>query len=120
METPAEPTPTPTPTLTPTATPTPSGPTPTPTPTPPGPTATPSPPNLTITKVASNSKPFVGDPITFTITITNISTNVANGVTLTDPLPPVLLLVSATPSQGVATAAPRWFASWAPSRPVKA
>ena len=49
----------------------------------------------------SNPTPNVGDTVTFTVTLSNKGPNAATNVQVSDPLPAGLLLVSATPSQGV-------------------
>ena len=56
--------------------------------------------DLGITKVADDPTPFVGQNVTFTITVANAGPGVASGVTVTDTLPAGLTYVSATPSQG--------------------
>jgi uncharacterized repeat protein (TIGR01451 family) len=56
--------------------------------------------DLAVSKTVSNAHPNVGDTITFTVTLTNSGPNTATNVTVSDPLPPGLQFVSATPSQG--------------------
>ena len=53
-----------------------------------------------MTKTVSNPTPNVGDPITFTVTLTNQGPDAATGVQVTDLLPAGLSFVSANPSQG--------------------
>ena len=57
--------------------------------------------DLSITKTDSpDPVALVGDPLTYTITVTNNGPATATGVTMTDSLPASVTLVSATPSQG--------------------
>ena len=58
-----------------------------------------------MTKTVSNPTPNVGDPVTFTVTVTNAGPDPATAVQVTDVLPAGLSFVSATPSQGTYTAA---------------
>ncbi len=102
------PTDTPTPLPTPTDTPTPL-PTPTDTPTPlPTPTDTPTPPSsiadLAITKTDSPDPVAVGQPLTYTLTITNLGSSTATNVIVTDTLPSGVTFGSVTPSQGSCSA----------------
>lgn len=62
-------------------------------------TATP-PADVEVTKTVNNAAPNVGDPITFTLTLTNNGPNPGTGVQVLDTLPAGLAFVSATPSQG--------------------
>src|SRR5262249_5604702 len=52
--------------------------------------------DLAVTKSVSNTRPNVGDVITYTVTVTNSGPDAATGVTLTDLLPASLALLSAT------------------------
>jgi uncharacterized repeat protein (TIGR01451 family) len=61
--------------------------------------------DLALAKAVSNPTPTVGSTITFTITLTNLGSDTANVVGVTDPLPAGLTFVSATPSQGTYTPA---------------
>ncbi len=56
--------------------------------------------DLSITKTASPDPVIVGQDLTYTITVTNNGPDQANGVTVTDTLPPGVAYVSALPSQG--------------------
>jgi uncharacterized repeat protein (TIGR01451 family) len=56
--------------------------------------------DLAITKVVSDPRPKVGDTVTFTVTLANNGPSLATDVQVSDPLPPGLTFVSATPSQG--------------------
>src|SRR5262249_50791060 len=56
--------------------------------------------DLAVTKTASDPTPNVGDTVTYTITLTNNGPDTATNVTVTDLLPPGMLFVSATPSEG--------------------
>ncbi|HVN76265.1 MAG TPA: choice-of-anchor J domain-containing protein [Thermoanaerobaculaceae bacterium] len=60
----------------------------------------PLPVDLSIAKTVDNAAPESGATVTFTVTVTNNSTIAATGVAVTDLLPPGLVFVSATPSQG--------------------
>jgi uncharacterized repeat protein (TIGR01451 family) len=68
-------------------------------------TATPLVADLAVTKTVSNPTPNVGDTVTFTVSLSNLGPADDTGVLVTDPLPPGLSLVTATPSQGTYTAA---------------
>jgi len=56
--------------------------------------------DLAISKSDSPDPVTVGNPLTYTITVTNNGPGVATGVTITDVLLGTLTFVSATPSQG--------------------
>jgi uncharacterized repeat protein (TIGR01451 family) len=56
--------------------------------------------DLAVTKTVSDATPNVGDQITFTVTLSNLSPDDATGVFVTDLLPAGVSLVSANPSQG--------------------
>src|SRR5262249_1053609 len=66
-------------------------------------TETPQQADLSVTKTVSNSRPNVGNTITFTVTVTNNGPNTATSVQLTDVVPAGLNLVSNNPSQGAYT-----------------
>ena len=70
-----------------------------------GPVTPAAPVDLTLTKSDSPDPVSAGANITYTLTITNNGPSNATGVTLTDPLPAGLSLVSHTPSQGVCSLA---------------
>ena len=57
-------------------------------------------PDLSITKTADSNLVQSGFPVTFTITVMNSGDGDATSVTVTDLLPPGLVYVSDTPSQG--------------------
>ena len=62
-------------------------------------TVTPPQIDLSVTKIASNTTPNVGQNVTFTVTVANAAgRDNATGVTVTDALPAGLTFVSATPS----------------------
>ena len=56
--------------------------------------------DLAVTKTVNDAQPNVGDVITFTVTVTNNGPDDANGVSISDALPPGLAFVSAIESQG--------------------
>jgi len=56
--------------------------------------------DLAVVKTVSDTIPNVGDTVTFTVTLTNNGPDAATNVTVGDPLPAGLQLVSATPSEG--------------------
>jgi large repetitive protein len=53
--------------------------------------------DLSLTKTASNANPAVDDEVDYTLTASNAGPNDATGVTITDPLPPGLDFIDATP-----------------------
>jgi uncharacterized repeat protein (TIGR01451 family) len=55
--------------------------------------------SVSITKTAS-ANPVAGQPLTYTITVSNIGSNTAASVVVTDVLPVAVTYVSVTPSQG--------------------
>jgi uncharacterized repeat protein (TIGR01451 family) len=55
---------------------------------------------LSITKADFPDPVFIGQPFTYTLTVRNNGPNNATGVTVTDPLPGGVGLISSTPSQG--------------------
>ncbi|HEY7428392.1 MAG TPA: isopeptide-forming domain-containing fimbrial protein, partial [Gemmataceae bacterium] len=59
-------------------------------------TETPQLADLSVRKTVSNSRPNVGDTITYSVTVTNSGPNNATNVTLTDPLPAGLTFVSSS------------------------
>ncbi|MFZ5876473.1 MAG: DUF11 domain-containing protein [Nitrospirota bacterium] len=56
--------------------------------------------DLAANKTVSNGTVYVGQNLTYTITVTNLGPNSATGVTVSDTLPAGVSYVSATPSQG--------------------
>ena len=56
--------------------------------------------DLVLTKTVDNPTPNVGGTVTFTITLLDLGPNNATNVSVSDPLPAGLQLVSDTPSQG--------------------
>jgi uncharacterized repeat protein (TIGR01451 family) len=63
-------------------------------------TSTPQHAGLALAKTVSNSAPNVGETVTFTVSLSNHGPHAASHVTVADPLPSGLTLVSATPSRG--------------------
>jgi uncharacterized repeat protein (TIGR01451 family) len=63
-------------------------------------TVTPQQADLVVTKVADRSQVMFGRNVTFTVTVANKGPSAATDVVVVDPLPPGLVFVSATPSQG--------------------
>jgi uncharacterized repeat protein (TIGR01451 family) len=57
--------------------------------------------DLEVTKSVDNPTPNMGDTLTYTVTVTNHGPTQATGVDVSDLLPDGLLLVKATPSQGI-------------------
>jgi uncharacterized repeat protein (TIGR01451 family) len=62
--------------------------------------------NLGLGLLAAPRPATVGQPLTYTLTVRNLSSVDATGVVLTDRIPARSMLVSATPSQGSCTGAP--------------
>jgi uncharacterized repeat protein (TIGR01451 family) len=62
--------------------------------------------DLSVSQLRAPNVVFVGNNVTYTVTVTNTGPNAANGVTLTDTLPAGAPLISATPSQGSCAVAP--------------
>jgi uncharacterized repeat protein (TIGR01451 family) len=56
--------------------------------------------DVEVTKVVSDSKPSVGDTVTFTVTVTNHGPDAADGVTVTDFMPVTLELLGFNASVG--------------------
>jgi len=63
-------------------------------------TLTPTRADLALTQTVDNTTPDVAGTVTFTLTATNQGPDAATDVTVSDPLPPGLVLVSATPARG--------------------
>src|SRR5262245_15703794 len=63
-------------------------------------TETPQQADLSVSKTVSDATPNVGDPITFTVTLSDQGPDAATGVQVTDLLPAGVSFLSATPSQG--------------------
>jgi uncharacterized repeat protein (TIGR01451 family) len=63
-------------------------------------TGNPAQADLAVTKVADQTQVMVGQNVTFTVTVANKGPSTATDVVVVDPLPPGLIFVSATPSQG--------------------
>jgi uncharacterized repeat protein (TIGR01451 family) len=63
-------------------------------------TETPQQADLALTKTVDNPAPFVGDAVTYTITLSNNGPDAATNVLLSDVLPAGLTFQSSTPSQG--------------------
>jgi uncharacterized repeat protein (TIGR01451 family) len=64
-------------------------------------TATPQQANLEVTKTVDNASPIFGTSITYTIKVSNHGPDAATNVIVADPLPPGLILIAASPSQGI-------------------
>jgi uncharacterized repeat protein (TIGR01451 family) len=62
--------------------------------------------DLGVTATASPSPATVGQPLTYSVTVTNHGPDPATGVVFTPTLPAGLVVVSATPSQGTCTLSP--------------
>ncbi|MFK8112437.1 MAG: DUF11 domain-containing protein [Rubripirellula sp.] len=56
--------------------------------------------NLSLSKVASDSRPNLNEDVTFTVTVTNAGVNAATNVSVRDQLPSGLNLLSAVPTRG--------------------
>ena len=56
--------------------------------------------DLAIEKVASLKEVTAGGQVSYTLTVTNNGPGAGTGVTVTDPVPPALSVISAQPSQG--------------------
>ncbi len=56
--------------------------------------------DLRITKSVDNASPYPGDPVTYTVILTNDGPGPATGIGVLDLIPPGLTLVNSTPSQG--------------------
>lgn len=61
--------------------------------------------DLAITKTGTPDPALVGGTLTYTLSVTNQGPSTATSVTVTDPLPASVILVSATPSQGTCSSA---------------
>ncbi len=71
-------------------------------------TETPQQADLGITNVVSNPTPNVGDPVTYTVTLTNAGPNAATNVTVGDAVPAWLSGFTATPAPGTSFANGVW------------
>ncbi len=60
----------------------------------------PAPADLELTQTVDNSKPEIGENVTFTLILSNKGPGSATGIEVTDKLPSELTFVSATPEQG--------------------
>lgn len=56
--------------------------------------------DIEISKTVNDATPNVGDVVTYLVTVANNGPDTATGVTISEPLPTGLTLVSASPSQG--------------------
>jgi uncharacterized repeat protein (TIGR01451 family) len=61
--------------------------------------------NLTLSKIGTPNPVYVGNTLTYTLTIGNIGPSQATDVTLTDPLPASVTVISVASSQGVCVVA---------------
>jgi len=66
---------------------------------------TPQQADLSLAKTVSNSQPNIGDPITFTVTLTNHGPSAATGIQVRDAIPLGTTFVSAVPSLGAYSSA---------------
>ena len=64
--------------------------------------------DIGLTKSVSNTTPYLGANVTFTVTAHNFGPSNATGVVVSDPIPAGLALVSATPSVGTSYIAGVW------------
>ncbi len=60
--------------------------------------------DLAVSKSVDTATPSFGGQVTFLVTVTNAGPDTSSGVSVADPLPPGLSLVTATPSQGIYSA----------------
>ncbi len=66
--------------------------------------------DLGVTKTVDNATPFIGDTVTFTVTLTDFGPGNGTNITVTDPLPAGLTFVAATTSAGTYTSSTGvWF-----------
>ncbi len=70
--------------------------------------------DLSLTKTVDNPAATVGQPVTFTLTLTNKGPSTATNVAVTDPLPPGVTFISSTPSQSYNNATGVWTVGTVP------
>ncbi len=68
--------------------------------------------DLSLTKQRLGSATYVGDPVSYLITVTNDGPRQASGVVVTDLMPLAIAYASATPSQGTVSAPPATPIVW--------